>query len=168
MAETKFYVDDQGVYLGGFSEGNPSIPAGAIEVPSPPDQADKTWDGSSFGVSKDVIKACLAKYRWEKEVGGINFGGVPIRTDERSRSLLSGIQRKIAKENNGSITRKVKTEAGFIVIDNNTMEALYDFVCDHVQLCFDIEEDLIGQIDSGTILDCPAMEAEFELQYAAG
>ena len=34
--ETKFYVDIDGNYLGGFSEYNEKIPKNAIEVSSPP------------------------------------------------------------------------------------------------------------------------------------
>lgn len=42
--ETKFYIDASGNYLGGFSEGNPSIPVGAIEVQSPPPHAWQIYD----------------------------------------------------------------------------------------------------------------------------
>jgi len=65
--------------------------------------------------SKDFLKAYLAHYRWTIEEGGITFGGLPIRTDERSRGLLSGIQRKIVKEADDTRTRNVKTLAGFYV-----------------------------------------------------
>ena len=44
------------------------------------------------------MKERLAEYRWEKETGGIVWNGVPIRTDDRSKMLLSGIQQKIEKD----------------------------------------------------------------------
>ena len=42
---TKFYIDTNGRYLGGFEIG---APAGAIEVPSAPDHALKIWNGSAW------------------------------------------------------------------------------------------------------------------------
>lgn len=43
---TKFYVNDQGVYLGGFEGAEP--PIGAIEVPEPPSDARQIWDGEAW------------------------------------------------------------------------------------------------------------------------
>lgn len=37
MGLTLYFIDADGNYIGGFSEGNPAIPAGVIEVPAPPD-----------------------------------------------------------------------------------------------------------------------------------
>ena len=41
---TKFYVDSDGNYLGGFDGAEP--PAGAIEVADAPQDARQTWDGT--------------------------------------------------------------------------------------------------------------------------
>lgn len=38
---TKYYVDAQGVYLGGFDGSVPN--GGAIEVPTPPDDGRQKW-----------------------------------------------------------------------------------------------------------------------------
>jgi len=45
---TKFYIDADGNYLGGYSQGNDAIPANAIEVDAPPAHgwqkyADGAW-----------------------------------------------------------------------------------------------------------------------------
>jgi hypothetical protein len=59
---TKFYVDAQGKYLGGFDgppildkNGAPTgetqdapVPSGGILVPHAPDDAGQTWDGEKF------------------------------------------------------------------------------------------------------------------------
>jgi hypothetical protein len=45
--ETKFYIDNNGNYIGGFSEGNPAIPVGVIEVEAPPAHG---WQKYSDGV----------------------------------------------------------------------------------------------------------------------
>lgn len=39
---TKFYVDAEGIYLGGFAGVQP--PAGAVEVPEPPEDARQVYD----------------------------------------------------------------------------------------------------------------------------
>lgn len=44
---TKYFVDEQGRYLGGYDGAEP--PEGAIEVPLPPADARMVWDGSQFG-----------------------------------------------------------------------------------------------------------------------
>lgn len=43
---TKYYVDAQGSYVGGFDGVNP--PNGAIEVPSPPDDARQKWQNNAW------------------------------------------------------------------------------------------------------------------------
>lgn len=41
----KYYIDSQGIYLGGW-DANP--PTGAIEVPEPPQDARQVWDGTKW------------------------------------------------------------------------------------------------------------------------
>lgn len=43
---TKYFVDGDGVYLGGFDGAEP--PEGAIEVPEPPDDGRQIWNGSAW------------------------------------------------------------------------------------------------------------------------
>lgn len=43
---TKFYVDGQGNYLGGFDGAEP--PQGAVEVPAAPTHAAHKWTGSAW------------------------------------------------------------------------------------------------------------------------
>lgn len=44
----KYYVDQSGNYIGGFTDGSPAIPAGAAEVPTAPEHASQTWDVSNW------------------------------------------------------------------------------------------------------------------------
>ncbi len=46
----KYFVDSNGNFLGGFEETYSDIPVGAIEVPTPPEDAGQIWDGSSWGI----------------------------------------------------------------------------------------------------------------------
>lgn len=47
---TRFFVDPSGIYLGGW-QGPAAPPAGAIEVPSPPDHATQAWSGTDWNVA---------------------------------------------------------------------------------------------------------------------
>lgn len=46
LADSRFYVDNAGRYLGGYDGAQP--PVGAIEVPKAPESAADTWDGSKW------------------------------------------------------------------------------------------------------------------------
>lgn len=51
---TKYYVDSNGNYVGGFDGALP--PAGSIQVPSPPDtHASQTWNGSSWSAYQPPV-----------------------------------------------------------------------------------------------------------------
>lgn len=56
--ETKYYVDETGAYLGGFSGGVPEDPM-AVEVPSPPDDGRQVWDSTAqtWGAVPDSVLA---------------------------------------------------------------------------------------------------------------
>jgi hypothetical protein len=49
MSETRFYVDTNGNYLGGWNDPD-QVPAGAIQVANAPDHALDTWNGSGWVV----------------------------------------------------------------------------------------------------------------------
>jgi osmotically-inducible protein OsmY len=44
---TKYYVDDNGKFLGGWI-GEHEAPTGGVEVPYPPNDAQELWDGSEW------------------------------------------------------------------------------------------------------------------------
>jgi len=60
---TKYFVDANGAYIGGFDGAEP--PEGAIEVPIAPDDARQKWDGNGWSdvpparpmVAKSVVQA---------------------------------------------------------------------------------------------------------------
>lgn len=53
--ETKYYVDANGNYLGGFTEGNSAIPVGAIEIETPPEHGWQKWDGAWLPLTPDQL-----------------------------------------------------------------------------------------------------------------
>lgn len=46
--ETHFYVDEKGVYIGGFGDGAKPTDPNAIRVLVAPDRGDDVWNGSSW------------------------------------------------------------------------------------------------------------------------
>ncbi|RUX96141.1 MULTISPECIES: hypothetical protein [unclassified Mesorhizobium] len=45
---TRYFVDDNGGYLGGFDGEDIELPESGIEVPTAPTDARQTWDGSAW------------------------------------------------------------------------------------------------------------------------
>lgn len=71
MITMKYYTDASGRYLGGW-DANP--PAGAIEVPRPPEDARQIWDGKAWGkIPLDVASydaALVSAYQAEAQSMG--------------------------------------------------------------------------------------------------
>jgi hypothetical protein len=71
--QTLFYVDANGVYLGGYAGAEP--PNGAIEVSSPPEDARQIWDGGSgewLPVPAPIIESVTARqFKMQLVIGGI-------------------------------------------------------------------------------------------------
>ena len=165
---TKYYVDTNGVYLGGWDEGNPTAPTSETEVPNPPSSATgEVWINSAWTPSLDCLKSILATYRWEVETAGIVYGGLPIRTDDRSKLLIEGAYAKALDENDPAILKKFKGPAGFVTIDNATLIAVSLEVATHVQKCFEAEADIDGQIDALTVTTDQEVKDAFDTAYAA-
>lgn len=61
MTETKYYVDGDGVYLGGFSGSEP--PAGAIEIPAPPDHGHQIWLFPGWSAIPMVVPHEVTRYQ---------------------------------------------------------------------------------------------------------
>lgn len=65
---TKYFVDKQGVYIGGFDGAEP--PAGAIEVPFAPAFASDIWDGKAWQAGTRPVPMITADQllaAWEKK-----------------------------------------------------------------------------------------------------
>lgn len=51
----KYYVDQDGKYVGAFTDGNTNIPVGSSVVATPPENAAQIWNGSAW--SDPVVKS---------------------------------------------------------------------------------------------------------------
>lgn len=107
--------------------------------------------------------AHLAAYRYEKENGGTVVGGLPVLTDQFTRTNLTGA--RIRATEDPSYTVQWKTPVGFTTLDATTIIAVADAVADHVQKCFGAEAAVLGII--GTLETAEAVEAAFDESYNA-
>jgi hypothetical protein len=87
--------------------------------------------------------------RYQAEIGGIELQGLPIATDDRSKTLINGSALKALR--NSAYTLRWKTEEGFIDLPADQVLVMADAVADHVQACFDREAELQAAVAEGSI-----------------
>lgn len=108
----------------------------------------------------DLI-AYTAQKRWEKEVGGIEVGGMPVFTDDRSKTLIMGARQ--AADADPAFTTQWKTAAGaFITLDAATIMAISNAVLTHVAACFAREATVIAAIEDETITNTAEIDGAFD------
>lgn len=56
---TRYYIDADGNYLGGFSDGNPDIPQGAIEVLDAPENIMSTFVNGAWQLTEAGRKSLI-------------------------------------------------------------------------------------------------------------
>lgn len=90
---TKFYINGQGKYLGGFDGALP--PAGAIEVAQPPSDGRQEWDGKKWvdpaGLAAELVK--------EKRKAAY------LRDDLSTDALIVALWEKIVENKSGEADR---------------------------------------------------------------
>jgi hypothetical protein len=85
--------------------------------------------------------ASLASLRWQKEIGGTTFNGMPLATDAVSQTKYIGAV--VGAQINPAGTMKWKMNNGqFITLDATSIVAVAMAVRAHVQACFDNEASL--------------------------
>jgi Domain of unknown function (DUF4376) len=106
--------------------------------------------------AKTAKRAALADYRWQREVAGMSFMGVPLATDAISQTKYIGAV--IAAQIDPQVTIRWKAASGaFLTLDAATIIGVAQAVRAHVQSCFNRESDLVDLINSQTTV--PAIEA---------
>lgn len=105
------------------------------------------------------LVAYTANKRWQREVGGITVGGVPVATDDRSKMMLMGA--RIAAVADGNFTTQWKTQAGFVTLDAATIIVMSNAVLAHVDQCFAIEAQVLVDIAGDTITTTEQVDAAF-------
>lgn len=91
----------------------------------------------------------IAARRWLAETSGATFGGMPIDTDDRSKLLINGAAMRA--DRSADYVLRWKTSQGFVDLSAAQVLAVADAVSEHVQLCFDREDVLLGAMADGSI-----------------
>jgi hypothetical protein len=100
-----------------------------------------------LGAAKEAKRQELAAARYAAVNGGTVFNGIPIRTDDQTRTELS-IARQFAKEN-PALTVQWKLGTGnFVTLDAATLIAISNAVLAHQQAQFTKERDLAALADA--------------------
>lgn len=94
--------------------------------------------------------ALIAARRWVAETSGIAVAGAPIETDDRSKLLINGAA--LRANRNADYVLRWKTSEGFVDLTADQVLAVADAVSEHVQLCFDREDALLGAVADGSIM----------------
>jgi hypothetical protein len=106
--------------------------------------------------AKSAKKSEIAAARYAAEIAGVTIGGVVVRTDRESQSLITGAALKALQD--AEYTCSWKTDAGFVELSAPQILAIADAVRAHVQSCFDHEADLVALIDAAeTVEDLEAV-----------
>lgn len=109
------------------------------------------------------LVAYAAQKRWEKEVGGTEVGGMPVFTDDRSKTLIMGARQ--AADADPDFTTQWKTAAGaFITLDAAMIMAISNAVLAHVAACFAREAAVIAAIEDETITSAAEIDDAFDAE----
>jgi hypothetical protein len=93
--------------------------------------------------------ALIATRRWLAETSGTTFSGMLIDTDDRSKLLINGAA--LRANRSADYVLRWKTSQGFVDLTAEQVLAVADAVSQHVQLCFDREDMLLGFVADGSI-----------------
>lgn len=95
---------------------------------------------------KEAKKAELALARYRAEVSGTEFGGVHIKTDRQSQSLITGAALAASQDPEYSVVWKA--EGGFVTLTAEQIIAAAQAVRAHVEACFAREAELSSAVDA--------------------
>ena len=93
--------------------------------------------------------ALIAACRYIAETSGTVVAGMPIATDDRSKTLINGAALRAYRSTDYVL--RWKTSEGFVDLTAAQVLAIADAVSEHVQLCFDREDALLVAVADGSI-----------------
>ena len=120
-----------------------------------PEEIPYTPAPPSLDVLKGMKRAEIAAARYAAEVAGTTLGGISVRTDRESQSMITGAALKAMQD--ASYACKWKGLDGWVTLDAAAILAVADAVRSHVQGCFDREAELSAAIDAAETVE--AVEA---------
>lgn len=109
-------------------------------------------------LQRRALIAFAAEMRWQREVGGMVAGGVPIATDDRSKLMIAGA-RLAALANPGWSTRWQGRDGQSYAVDAEAILAISLAVEAHVNAAFARFAEVKDEIDAGTLTTPAQVEA---------
>ena len=162
----KFYIDKDGNYLGSFDAGKNTKakhPYGndAVEVSSSPENANDTYIDGEWVVDLNIP---LNEYRKLIEVGGFDFNGIFIPSDEKTERRIIGATVKAQNDPTYSIDDWT-TDGGktYIVLDAATIIAIGIALDAHIKRCFKAQKNTQSKLgDINTVDD---MKSLYDVEF---
>lgn len=147
-----YVVRKEGVIVSAFAQLQPGMAEEWVDESAPAFEA-------FLNPPADLV-AYAANKRWEVETGGINVGGVPVATDDRSKIMIIGA--RVKADADANFTTQWKLPSGeFVSIDAATLIAISDAVLAHVDACFAVEGAVLTDIEGGTITTTAQIDEAF-------
>jgi hypothetical protein len=104
--------------------------------------------------------AYASSVRYNKEIGGIIFSGIPVATDDRSKLMVTG-GRIAANSDTGWTTIWQGSDGNSYQLNATEMIAISNAVQDHVSGCFATFATVFAAIDAGTMTTMEQVDAAF-------
>lgn len=98
---------------------------------------------------KSEFQQMIAQRRYEEEVRGVSVNGLTITTDDRSKTLLNGAALRATIDPSHTRQWKISPDV-WVTLDAETLIAAAVAVDNHVQNCFNREEELLKAVNDGT------------------
>jgi N-methylhydantoinase B/oxoprolinase/acetone carboxylase alpha subunit len=108
------------------------------------------------------LVAYAANKRWQKEVGGIALGGIPIATDDRSKLMIMGA-RLAAQSDPEWSTIWIGADGVAYPINGAMIVMISDAVAEHVNACFATFATVKSAIEAETVTTTAEIDAAFAL-----
>ncbi|CDP52359.1 hypothetical protein [Devosia sp. DBB001] len=131
-----------------------------VDFPKPPDpdpEPEPTFDGL-----KAAKLAELDDYRWQREIGGVQFAGMTISTDSNSQQKIAAVYTMAKLDPNYGVPTWEVTPGVFMPLDNATIIMLGELVRQHIQNTFNVKAQLYPQVQA-----LPTIEAVAAFDVAA-
>lgn len=112
--------------------------------------AEYTPEESAFALEEAKQRKLerLERFRFDEETRGITVGGLPVKTDRESQSLLSGALAAVGRRNDKQF--RWKAGGSYVQLGKAQIEALHDAVTDYVEACREREYTLFLSIQAAS------------------
>ncbi|MDP2206978.1 MAG: DUF4376 domain-containing protein [Alphaproteobacteria bacterium] len=130
-------------------------------------QAGYTYDGSFHAPQADLM-AHLDETRWQREVGGITVGGLPVLTRDRDKTLITGkITEALIKGTPDTDTFTFTLNGTDVQLTIGQLKAVGVAIAVHVQRTVDAAALVRPEIADDTLTTPEEIEAAFDAAYEA-